>query len=467
MKNLPLLGLLSVACIQINDEREETGQPLDTSDETGTETGTIIPRPAWSNPLEAVDLDPAADVVHIELAAEPFVYTVNGVEIQGWAYNGQVPGPTIRVPKGAKLIVDLNNQLPDPTTSHWHGVHVPWSMAGVPWMQDPIAPGASFRYEFELNQAAGTFWYHPHFNTAKQVDLGLYGVLIIEDPAEPAVDFEAIAVLDSHGEYGAENPEDMNHGLEGAFLDWTVNGLIDPILSLPKGKTGRLRILNVSNTGYTQLHWPLIRQIGSDQGLLPQLESPEKVVLAPGDRADFEVLVDENADLNLLPYSLNGGDAFGLDTRLATIEVSTGSETATPLVWPLTALAPSADPGTTDILWTFTGDPRTGQWEMNGETFPNVSIPELDLNQDAMIEIRNMSATEHPFHLHGHAFEVLSINGVVPAQAQFEDTINIPIRGILRARLLAVNPGDWMAHCHILTHAEGGMMTVLRIGATE
>ncbi len=467
MKRLPILALVSVACIQVNDEREETGQPIDTSVETGTETGTTIPRPAWSNPLEAVDIDPATDVVHIELEAAPFVYTVNGVEVQGWAYNGQVPGPTIRVPKGAKLVVDLNNQLPDPTTIHWHGAHVPWSMDGVTWMQAPIASEASFRYEFDLDQAAGTYWYHPHFNTAQQVDLGLYGVLIIEDPAEPAVDFEAIAVLDSHGEFGAEDPEDMNHGLEGAFLDWTVNGLTDPILNLPKGKTGRLRILNASNTGYTQLQWPLMRQIGSDQGLLPQLKSPEKIVLAPGDRADFEILGNENADLNLLPYSLNGGEAFGPTTRLASIELSTGSETAAPLDWPLIALDSSADPGTTDILWTFTGDPRTGQWEMNGETFPDVSIPELDLNQDAIIEIRNMSATEHPFHLHGHAFEILSMNGVAPVQAQFEDTINIPIRGTMRARLLATNPGDWMAHCHILTHAEGGMMTVLRIGATE
>jgi FtsP/CotA-like multicopper oxidase with cupredoxin domain len=201
--------------------------------------------------------------------------------------------------------------------------------------------------------------------------------------------------------------------------------------------------------------------------MLSELSTPEKIVLSPGDRAEFEILVNENQALNLLPYSLNGGEAFGPTNRLASIEVSTGSEVASTLDWPFLSLDSSVDPGTTDILWTFTGDPRTGQWEMNGETFPDVSIPELELNQAAIIEIRNMSATEHPFHLHGHAFEILSMNGVAPAQAQFEDTINIPIRGTLRARLLATNPGDWMAHCHILTHAEGGMMTVLRIGATE
>ena len=123
----------------------------------------------------------------------------------------------------------------------------------------------------------------------------------------------------------------------------------------------------------------------------------------------------------------------------------------------------SSDPGRTDIRWTLTGDPRTGSWEMNGETFPDVTIPELDLNAEAIIEVRNMSASEHPFHLHGHAFEVLSINGIGSSFAQIEDTINVPIRGTARLKILANNPGDWMAHCHILSHPDGGMMTVLRV----
>jgi FtsP/CotA-like multicopper oxidase with cupredoxin domain len=357
--------------------------------------------------------------------------------------------------------------MDDPTTIHWHGVHVPWNMDGVVWMQDPISPGDTFRYEFTLDQDAGTFWYHPHFDTARQVDLGLYGVLIVEDPAEPTPDFEAIAVLDSHGEFEAQDPEDMNHGLEGAFLNWTVNGLKDPILNIEKGKTGRLRMINTSNTGYTHLQWSDMQQIASDQGLLAARTALDSQLLAPGDRADFELLANATTEFNLLPYNLNGGEATGPTQRWASFEVSGETDIAEGLQWPFTEIEPSTDPGTTDVRWTFTGDPRTGEWEMNGETFPNVTIPELALDQDAIIEIRNMSSTEHPFHLHGHAFEVLSINEEAPTLIKKEDTINIPIRGTLRARLLANNPGDWMAHCHILTHAEGGMMTVLRIGANE
>jgi FtsP/CotA-like multicopper oxidase with cupredoxin domain len=464
MMRFLLFGMGLIACSQSKDDNTDTGK--DSTVETGTETGEVDARPAWANPAEAVDLDPAENVVRIQLEAAPFTYEVAGESIEGWAYNGQVPGPTIRVPMGATLQVELTNSMPDATTIHWHGLHVPYDMDGVIWAHDPIGPGEVFTYEFTLDQAAGTYWYHPHFDTARQVDLGLYGMLIVEDPAEPAVDFEAIAILDSHGEFEAENPEDMNHGLEGAELSWTVNGLVDPRLSLPKGQTGRLRVLNVSNTGYTHLQWPLMQQIASDQGLLPDRQAVESVLLAPGDRADLELLANEDVVADLLPYSLNGGEAFGLPTPIWSVEITDSGPDAEALDWPFPTLSQSTDPGRTDVRWTFTGDPRTGQWEMNGETFPNVSVPELDLNQDTVIEIRNMSATEHPFHLHGHLFEVLSLDGVAPAYARLEDTVNVPIRGTLRLRLVADNPGDWMAHCHILTHAEGGMMTVLRVGAT-
>ena len=80
-----------------------------------------------------------------------------------------------------------------------------------------------------------------------------------------------------------------------------------------------------------------------------------------------------------------------------------------------------------------------------------------------VIEIRNSSPTEHPFHLHGHAFEVLSIDGVQSESFTLEDTVNVPVRSRVRLRLVADNPGDWMAHCHILDHADRGMMTVLRV----
>ena len=109
------------------------------------------------------------------------------------------------------------------------------------------------------------------------------------------------------------------------------------------------------------------------------------------------------------------------------------------------------------------GSARTGAWFISGERFPDVTVEELALGADVVVEVRNLSASEHPFHLHGHDFEVLSVDGIPPELRLVEDTINVRVHQRVRLRLLADNPGDWMAHCHILPHADEGMMTVLRV----
>ena len=100
---------------------------------------------------------------------------------------------------------------------------------------------------------------------------------------------------------------------------------------------------------------------------------------------------------------------------------------------------------------------------MNGETFPDVTMPSVDLGEEVVIEVRNVSPADHPFHLHGHAFEVLSVDGLPPPVRTVEDTVDVGVRSVVRLLLLADNPGVWMTHCHVLPHAEGGMMTMLEV----
>ena len=109
------------------------------------------------------------------------------------------------------------------------------------------------------------------------------------------------------------------------------------------------------------------------------------------------------------------------------------------------------------------GDALEGEWYINGEQFPDVTVGQRAIGQDTVIEVRNLSATDHPFHIHGHHFEVLSSAGEVPTSQRLEDTWNVPARTAARFRFEAWNPGFWMVHCHILPHADGGMMTVLEV----
>ena len=289
--------------------------------------------------------------------------------------------------------------------------------------------------------------------------------------AEPLADAELVLIFDDWGEYEDPDEDEERHGDGGSGGHgteppdpWVVTGLVEPSAALDSGSTVRLRLLNASNTAYLDLRWPGLRQIASDQGLLPQLAEPASIVLAPGDRAEAEVLLGAEAiPVETAPYSLAGGTTPGDDKVLLTLDPVGGAAAPAGLDWSWPGGEVSPDPAWTDLIYVFAGDPLTGEWLINGETYPDVTVQELPLGSEAIITVRNLSPTEHPFHLHGHSFEVLSEGGVPPARRTVEDTINVRIREDLRLRLIADNPGDWMTHCHILPHAHGGMMTVLRV----
>lgn len=415
----------------------------------------------WVNPAEAEDLNPEEGAVRIELEAATQIYVIDGVDVSGYAYNRQNPGPTIRLQRGDHLEVELTNTLDVETTIHWHGLHVPYEMDGVTWTQDPIAPGETFTYAFTVNQV-GTYWYHPHFDTERQVDLGLYGLIIVEDPAAPEPDHEVNIVFDAWGEW---QPGDV-HDHQSHIDNWTLNGLLSPSLAVDEGDVVHMRLLNASNVGYLDLSGAF-EQIGSDQGWLPTPQSPASLVLTPGDRAELSWSVGADAlQLTHQPYALHGGPTYGASQTLFSFEVSPNGAGKTHLEWPTLGLPQSPDSLQVDLTYVFQGDDSSGTWMINGEIFPEVTVEQLALDSTATIELRNISAAEHPFHLHGHAFEVLSVNDVVPTYTRIEDTINLKIRDRIRIRLLADNPGYWMTHCHILPHAHGGMMTVLQVGDT-
>lgn len=447
----------------------DTAQGDDDPGDDDTPSDTPL-QPALPLVANAQDLDPADDVVHVRLTAAPATHSITDWRtgevrtVEGYAYNGTVPGPTIRAKVGDTVIVDVENTLDVPTTVHWHGLDVPVEMDGVPWMRDPVGAGETHTYTFTVESPL-TAWYHPHFDTVHQVDRGLYGVFVVEDPSEPAVDQDVVVVLDDWAEtQGDAAYADAIHGAHGLEGWWTANGVVDPALPVVGGETLRLRLLNASNHGYVDLHMAGAELLARDQGLLPAREEVDGEVVGPGDRVELLVRPAES-DLGLMdaPYSLNGGTVHGEPVARLSLPITEPAAPAGALGWAWSEEAPTADPGHTDIVWTFQGSIHGDDWMISGERFPDVTVPEVPLGEELIVEVRNLSATEHPFHQHGAHFEVLSIDGIAPPRRQVEDTVNIPLFGLARLRMVPTRPGDWMSHCHILPHADGGMMTVLRV----
>ncbi len=436
-----------------------TPSPTEVVPDSGTPPPHEPLRVYGENPPEADDIDPADNAVHVELIASVGAFRHD----LKWAYNGNVPGPTIRANVGDNLTVGLHSDLPADTSIHWHGVHLPWEMDGADWQQTPVPPGGDRLYTFALDRA-GTFWYHPHFDSEQQVDRGLVGVLVVEDPSEPKPDVEWTWVLDVHdetlqdsGDTGSADP----HAEISATPAWVINGAPDPEWHVAGGTTVRVRILNASNQNYLQLDWPGARAIGGDQGLLA---APTEVLplLAPGDRLVVDLHPGmASTDVFALPFSSVGGPSpLDTPTRLATVIPDTPATSAAPLPWAFTGGVPATDQPA-DIVFTLTGD--GDDWRINQQTWPDVTIPEVKLGADVVVEVRNLSSSHHPWHVHGLPFDVLSVDGMALGVATREDTIDVAIGQTVRTRLSADLAGDWMAHCHILPHAHDGMMTVIRV----
>lgn len=411
-------------------------------------------------------------IVEYNLTASEFNWEIKpGKVITAWGFNNQVPGPVLKARKGDTLVVRVQNNLPESTMVHWHGIRLPASMDGTGEVQQPILPGESFEYRFIVPDA-GTFWYHSHQNETVQMEKGMYGGIVIEEDTDPLVDDEKILVLDDM-KLNANN-EFTQHGPVGRWIERhdgregstnLVNGKEAITLQMHAGQTERWRIINAASARYftLSLDGKPFKVIATDGGLLEYARTETEILITPGER--FDIVVGPFAEgevfsINSLPYNR----VTMLKARLqkyATVQVMEPRPSIAAVPEKLTEiklLAPQDAPVSrkvnlsVDLSLRNIIDFRVNK-QIHGIDKP-VMVGDLQV-----WEVSNSSLMDHPFHLHGFFFQVLEENRKAPEYKAWKDTYNLKPRTKIKIAWMPDNrPGMWMYHCHLIEHHAAGMM---------
>jgi len=423
-------------------------------------------------------------------------------ETDVWAYNGSVPGPVLRARQGETVEILLRNQLPEPTTVHWHGVRVPNSQDGVPGVtQKPVPPGGMHTYRFAVPDA-GTFWYHPHANSAEQIGRGLYGALIVDEAQPPSVDQDIVLVLDDWRlDRSAQldpswgHMHDLTHGGRLGNVG-TVNGTVDFSAAVKAGARVRLRLINTANA---RVFYPNLSGLDAwivawdGQPIVPEKVTAAPLPLGPGMRvdliADMPGTPGAAVAVRDTPPGQDGPSLVRL--KVAKSEPQRTKKLPAPARLPdnplakpdlanavrlpmvlgggaMGAMMRGGMPGgpmmgmremmRRRMFWSLNG--RFGFMDRAGDPAP---IATLRHGKTYILRIENQTAFPHPMHLHGMTFFEIERNGKRLAQPVARDTVLLDRNETVDVAFVADNRGDWLFHCHILEHQKAGMSALYRV----
>jgi FtsP/CotA-like multicopper oxidase with cupredoxin domain len=437
---------------------------------------------AMPPPLTNISTVPGT--VEVNLTAAPArLALLPGHVTDAYAYNGSVPGPTLDVHEGDRVIIHFRNALPEPTTIHWHGLHIPADMDGSPLR--PIGAGKRYDYTFTVPRGtAGTYWYHPHpdVRTGYQIAMGLYGAIIVRDAHDPLPAslpekllilsdnrFRADGSPDIADPHSAQGQVDLENGREGNVL--LVNGQVMPTIGIRSGEVQRWRVINVSAARIYRLAIPgqTLLHVGDDGGLFERPRELNDILLANSERAELLVRgtgpPSSKTTLQTLPY-----DRYDPHTRPADWEVShdllslhyTDAPPLRPpalpsIMRPIAALDTARVSARRVIVLS--------QGLINGKMMDMSRIDVRSrLGATEIWQIENVVTMDHPFHLHGFEFQVLDRDGVPEPYRSWKDVVNVRKHQTVRVVVRFDDfPGQWMYHCHILDHEDHGMMGILEV----
>lgn len=412
---------------------------------------------------------------------------VDGRTTDTWGFNGDYLGPTLRAHRGEKVAFEITNELPETTTVHWHGMHLPAAMDGGP--HQPIEAGDTWRPHWTIDQPAGTLWYHPHPHgeTEKHVMRGLAGMFILDDetsdelnlPSRYGIDDIPVIVqdkrfdndgefvLDSQGnEIGLLGDTILTNGVWGASLDVTTELV-------------RLRLLNGSTARTYDFALDDGRDfslIATDGGLLEAPLATDHVRLSPGERADIVVRLEPGQETMLRSIPPDLGDvaapaAYGGESTfdVMLLRAAETLEPSAPLPEHLADIE-RFEASDADVERVFEVQDRS----INGRTMDMDRIDEvMQVDTTELWTVTNLDRFPHNWHVHDVQFQVIDIDGDQPPPELmgWKDTIYIEPRRDYRIAMRFEDYTDddnpYMIHCHLLLHEDEGLMSQFVVSEDE
>jgi FtsP/CotA-like multicopper oxidase with cupredoxin domain len=455
-----------------------------------------------------------ADVYRLRLAA--VAKRLEATTVRMLAYNGSVPGPSLRVRQGSQVAIPVVNDSDTETTVHWHGVRLENRYDGTPDTQTPIPVGGRFTYHVAFPDP-GAYWYHPHIRADYGQESGLYGTIVVtptEDDYWPPVHRELTVTLDDilieDGRIAPFYRTDITYAAGGRFGNTMLTrGELHPIWMAQKGEVVRLYFTNTANTRTfnVALDGARMKLVGGDSGHYEHEQLIDQVIIAPSERVVVDACFDRPGQVTLRHHSPDRS------YQLATITVT--DDAAQPELASrfgelrinpdLTAerqrIAPylAADPDKTIALVAEMAMPAAGRPGVGPERNARPAPPPIRWEDDMAemnrastratfrwklvdgatgaegrpidwrfrvgerIKIRlvNEAASgrmQHPMHIHGAGrFLILARDEVPEANLVWKDTVLVLTGQTVDILLDITNPGVWMVHCHIAEHDEAGM----------
>jgi len=458
--------------------------------------GLVSPNAGLAAPVAAkADYSLRIEACNLEIAP--------GISVKTTAYNGQVPGPVLRLREGVPVTIDVTNASAHPDIVHWHGLAIDSKNDGAMEEGSPmIAPGGQLRYSF-TPRPAGTRWYHTHAGAGGDLTLGTYsgqfGFLIVEGKTgqgqasqdlagQRHYDQEIFLAIHHWGPRFVPMVETMRMesanqplttgsdvGYQYATLNQHMLGAGEP-LRVKAGERVLLRLLNASATENVVLALPghTFKVIAMDGNPVPNPVAVEVLSLAVAERVDAVVEMN-TPGVWVLGSTLAEARKMGLGL-VVEYAGKTGAPVWTdpapaPAKWDYSQFALSAAAAAPDEVIPLTfhdvGALKGSQfdtWTINNKSWPDVDPIKVTQGKRYRLVLRNGSGDQHPIHLHRHTFEVAKI-GAKDLSGLRKDVINVLPLQTVAVDFVADNPGDTLLHCHQQLHMDYGFMTIIKYGA--